>query len=132
MTNATKRSILRWTHIVFSIPVLGYIYSPFETIPSYAPAVRFVFLPMLVLAGFWMWMASAPKKSVLVPLGTFLVLLGIVGPLPLPPAAQPGTLGSVSFLAVTLFRLCFFAGVVCVGLGARRDRKRKQAADPPA
>ena len=30
MKDATKRSILRWIHIVFSIPILGYIYSPFE------------------------------------------------------------------------------------------------------
>ena len=29
MKEAAKRSILRWIHIVFSIPVLGYIYSPF-------------------------------------------------------------------------------------------------------
>ena len=24
------RSIFRWVHLVFSIPILGYIYSPFE------------------------------------------------------------------------------------------------------
>jgi len=30
MKDATKRSIVRWIHIVFSIPILGYIYSPFE------------------------------------------------------------------------------------------------------
>ena len=37
-----QRSILRWIHIVFSIPILGYIYSPFEEIPKYAARVRFV------------------------------------------------------------------------------------------
>ena len=42
-------------HIVFSIPILGYIYSPFEEIPNYAPAVRFVFVPVIVLSGFWMY-----------------------------------------------------------------------------
>jgi hypothetical protein len=36
MKEVTKRSILRWIHIVFSIPILGYIYSPFEEIPKYA------------------------------------------------------------------------------------------------
>ena len=55
MKNATKRSILRWIHIVFSIPILGYIYSPFEEIPNYAPAVRSVFVPVMVLSGFWMY-----------------------------------------------------------------------------
>ena len=55
MTDVTKRSIIRWLHIVFSIPILGYIYSPFEEIPKYAPAVRFVFVPIIVLSGFWMY-----------------------------------------------------------------------------
>ena len=50
-----KRWIPRWIHIIFSIPILGYIYSPFEEIPKYAPAVRFVFLPIMVLSGLWMW-----------------------------------------------------------------------------
>jgi len=36
----TKRWILRLIHIVFSIPILGYIYSPFEKLPDYAPATR--------------------------------------------------------------------------------------------
>lgn len=51
MSNALKRSILRWIHIVLSIPILGSIDSPFEDIPKFAPAVRFVFLPALVLSG---------------------------------------------------------------------------------
>jgi hypothetical protein len=51
MKGATKRSIFRWIHIVFSIPILGYIYSPFEKLPDYAPATRFVFLPVMVLNG---------------------------------------------------------------------------------
>ena len=55
MSSATKRSILRWVHIVLGIPIVGYVYSPFEEIPNYAPAVRFVFLPVLVLTGLWMW-----------------------------------------------------------------------------
>ena len=55
MRNATKRAILRWIHIVFSIPILGYIYSPFEEIPNYAPLVRVVFVPVMLLSGFWMY-----------------------------------------------------------------------------
>src|SRR3974390_2557383 len=52
---ATRRSILRWTHLIFAIPILGYIYSPFDQIPNYAPVVRFVFVPVIVLSGFWMY-----------------------------------------------------------------------------
>jgi hypothetical protein len=55
MNNATKRSILRAIHLIVSIPILGYIYSPFEEIPNYAPAVRFVFVPVMILSGFWMF-----------------------------------------------------------------------------
>ncbi len=55
ISKATNRSILRWIHIIFSIPILGYIYSPFEEIPKYAPAVRYVFVPVMVLSGFWMY-----------------------------------------------------------------------------
>jgi hypothetical protein len=50
-----KRSILRWIHLILAIPILGYIYSPFEEIPNYAPATRFVFVPILMLAGYWMY-----------------------------------------------------------------------------
>ena len=55
ISNATKRSILRWIHIVISIPIIGYIYSPFEEIPNYASATRFVFVPVIMLAGYWMY-----------------------------------------------------------------------------
>ncbi len=55
MNAATKRTILRCIHLVLSIPILGYIYSPFEEIPNYAPLVRFVFVPVLILSGFWMY-----------------------------------------------------------------------------
>jgi hypothetical protein len=52
---ATKRSILRLIHVVFAIPILGYIYSPFEEIPNYATLTRFVFVPVIILAGYWMY-----------------------------------------------------------------------------
>ncbi len=55
MTNATQRAIFRWIHIVFSIPILGYIYSPFEEIPKYAGRVRFIVVPVMLLSGLWMW-----------------------------------------------------------------------------
>ena len=55
MNQATKRSILRWTHLFFTIPIIGYIYSPFEDIPQYATPTRYVFLPILILTGYWMY-----------------------------------------------------------------------------
>jgi hypothetical protein len=50
MTDASKRSIFRWIHIVFGIPIIGYIYSPFKELPNYASVVRFVALPVMVLS----------------------------------------------------------------------------------
>jgi hypothetical protein len=64
MNDATKRSILRCIHIIFGIPILGYIYSPFEEIPNYAPAVRFVFVPVIVLSGFWMWKGHVLRRLI--------------------------------------------------------------------
>ena len=55
MNTAAQRSIFRWIHLIFSIPILGYIYSPFEKLPGYAPPTRYVFLPLMVLSGLWMW-----------------------------------------------------------------------------
>ena len=56
MTSAvTKRSILRWIHLVLAIPILGYIYSPFAELPNYAAVTRFVFAPLIILAGYWMY-----------------------------------------------------------------------------
>jgi thiosulfate reductase cytochrome b subunit len=62
ISNAAKRSILRWIHLIFGIPILGYIYSPFEDIPQYAPAVRYFFLPVLVLSGLWMWKGHVIRR----------------------------------------------------------------------
>jgi len=62
MKEVTQRSIVRWMHIVLSIPIIGYIYSPFEAIPDYAPLVRFVFLPLMVLSGLWMWKGHVVRR----------------------------------------------------------------------
>ena len=55
MNNATKRSILRWIHLIFTIPILGYIYGQASEVQQYAAAVRFVFVPVLILSGYWMF-----------------------------------------------------------------------------
>jgi len=52
---ATKRSILRWIHIIVTIPIFGYIYGPAAEVEQYAGAVRFVFVPVMVFSGLWMY-----------------------------------------------------------------------------
>lgn len=64
MNQATKHSILRWIHIVFAIPIIGYVYSPFEDIPNYAPVVRFVAVPVIVLTGLWMWKGHVLRRLI--------------------------------------------------------------------
>jgi hypothetical protein len=62
MTESTKRSIFRWVHIICGIPMLGYIYdSPSDT-HNYAFSVRFVFIPVLILSGLWMWKGHAVRR----------------------------------------------------------------------
>jgi hypothetical protein len=55
MNNATKRSILRCIHLIFTIPILGYIYGEASEVQQYAGAARFVFVPVLILSGYWMY-----------------------------------------------------------------------------
>jgi hypothetical protein len=64
LNQAITRLIVRWIHIVLSIPIIGYIYSPFEEIPKYAPLVRFIFLPVMVLSGLWMWKGHVLRRLI--------------------------------------------------------------------
>ena len=54
MNMPTQRTIFRWIHIIVAIPIVGYIYSPFDQLPNYAAPTRFVFLPLMVFTGLWM------------------------------------------------------------------------------
>jgi hypothetical protein len=64
MKDASKRSIFRWIHIVVGIPIVGYIYSPFDEIPNYAPIARFVFVPVLIVSGLWMWKGHVLRRLI--------------------------------------------------------------------
>src|SRR6184192_3259110 len=55
ISSATKRAILRCIHLILSIPILGYIYGEPSEVQQYAGAVRFVFVPVMILAGYWMY-----------------------------------------------------------------------------
>ena len=55
MNAATKRSILRWIHLIVTIPILGYIYGQPAEVEQYAGGVRFLFVPVIILTGYWMY-----------------------------------------------------------------------------
>lgn len=59
-----QRTVFRWIHIILSIPIAGYIYSPFDQLPNYANKVRFFFLPAMVLTGLWMWKGHVVRRLV--------------------------------------------------------------------
>lgn len=62
MKAATERKLIRWIHILFSIPIMGYIYGPVAELPEAANAVRVFFFPVIVLSGLWLWKGHVVKK----------------------------------------------------------------------
>jgi thiosulfate reductase cytochrome b subunit len=62
MTASTERRILRWVHMILSVPILGFLYGPVADNPRAAFATRYVFLPTVVLTGLWMWKGHAVRR----------------------------------------------------------------------
>ncbi|HMJ69720.1 MAG TPA: hypothetical protein VK508_12525 [Cyclobacteriaceae bacterium] len=62
MSAALERKIIRWIHIVLSIPIIGYVYGPVAEIENAARMVRWVFLPVIILSGLWLWKGYVVKK----------------------------------------------------------------------
>jgi hypothetical protein len=62
MTQSRVRTLFRWIHIVCGIPIIGYIYdSPADT-HNYAFSIRYMFLPVLLLSGLWMWKGHVVRR----------------------------------------------------------------------
>ena len=64
MNEGTKRTIVRWIHLIFAIPIVGYIYSPFKDLPNYAPVVRYIAFPVILLSGLWMWKGHVVRRFI--------------------------------------------------------------------
>ena len=62
MNPNTKRSILRWMHIVFGATLVGYIYSPPEVVQQYAKFFRYFYFPATVATGLLMWKGPALRR----------------------------------------------------------------------
>ncbi len=62
MKASTERKIIRWIHIVLSVPVIGYIYGPVAQIPEASMMVRAFFFPAIILSGFYLWKGHLLKK----------------------------------------------------------------------
>jgi hypothetical protein len=59
MKQSTVRSILRWIHLVSTIPVLGYVYGPPAEVEQYVNGPRYLFVPLLILTGYWMYAGAS-------------------------------------------------------------------------
>jgi hypothetical protein len=62
MKAATERKLIRWMHLIVSIPIIGFIYGPVAQIPNAAFMVRIGFFPVLVLSGLWLWKGYVVKN----------------------------------------------------------------------
>jgi hypothetical protein len=56
MKAANERKFIRILHLVFSVPILGYLYGPVASIPQAAHFTRWVAMPIVVLTGCWLWL----------------------------------------------------------------------------
>ena len=78
ISNATKRTILRWIHLLVAIPVLGYIYSPFAELPNYADVTRYVFAVIGVAVWLGAYRLSGIGTAILAQVAFFIASRGIV------------------------------------------------------
>ena len=65
MTAWCERDIVRFLHLVLSIPIVGYLYGPVEHIPQAAFFTRWIAMPVIILSGFWMWLKPRIAKHIL-------------------------------------------------------------------
>lgn len=64
MKASTERKIIRWIHIIFSIPIVGFIYGPVAENPYAVTTIRWVLFPIIILSGFWLWLGHFLKKRI--------------------------------------------------------------------
>ena len=62
MKAATERKIIRWFHIIASIPIVGYIYGPVKNFPNAVFGIQWVIFPLIILSGLWLWKGHVVKK----------------------------------------------------------------------
>ena len=62
MKDSTKRAIVRTLHILFALPLLGYIYGPPSETVQYLPYFRRFYLPVVIATGLWMWKGHLVRR----------------------------------------------------------------------
>lgn len=62
MSEAVKRSIVRWIHIFFGLPLVGFVYGPPAETEPYRYLFQYVFVPALLVSGLWLWKGNTLKR----------------------------------------------------------------------
>lgn len=62
INQGVKRSILRWIHILFGLPLIGFVYSPPAETEPYRYMFQYVFMPVLLASGLWLWKGPAVRR----------------------------------------------------------------------
>jgi hypothetical protein len=62
MKASTERKIIRWLHIVTSIPLLGYVYGPLKNSPQGVFTLKWILFPLVIMSGLWMWKGHLVRK----------------------------------------------------------------------
>jgi len=62
MSPNAKQSILRWIHIIFGLFIVAYIYGPPAETVKYISFFRYIYLPVLLLTGLWMWKGHVIRR----------------------------------------------------------------------
>lgn len=55
MKATTKRTVLRWIHILFALPLIGFIYGPPAETEPYRVYFQYLYMPLVALSGLLMW-----------------------------------------------------------------------------
>jgi len=55
MTSSAKRSIFRAIHIIFGLPLIGFVYGPPAETEPYRYMFQYIFVPVLLISGVLMW-----------------------------------------------------------------------------
>jgi thiosulfate reductase cytochrome b subunit len=62
MKDTTKRTIVRSVHLIFALPLIGFIYGPSAEVEPYRPYFQYLYFPVVVLSGLWMWKGHVVRQ----------------------------------------------------------------------
>ena len=64
MKASTERKVIRWIHIIASIPIIGFIYGPVKNIPEAVTMIQWVLFPLIVFSGLWLWKGQWVRRRI--------------------------------------------------------------------